>query len=1140
MANSPMTSDTISALDEPTATEPGGMRFEREAPRRDAGRPRGGAEGPAEPARTGPRIYDLFPRLVGSVSAWAQHLPRISGMGFDWVYVNSFHATGRSGSLYAVSDPFALNPDFANAAGSGDDALRQFTSSAARYGLQAMMDLTIAYLARDSQVAGEHPAWFRRRPDGDIDNPGPWGDLAAIDYGATAPRAEIVAFWQRYIRHYRALGFAGFICKSAHLVPPDVWQALLHSSHSEGEVVFVADTVGAPIEATERLAGAGFDYLFNSMKWWDLRADWALEQQARLRAIAPTIAFPESHDTPRLAAGAGSADRAAIEARLKFQLSCAALFSAGWMMPIGTEYGFARPLDVVHTRPEDWEPERFDLTHYVAALNAARARSAALNREGMERRITGRDQAVVGLLRLDGDHLLESNSAALLLLNPDATAVHAIDGGVLLAETGGRFGSWSDVTPTHTPIPLEPGRQVSLGPLEIRLFEGRTVTRRARPSEPAESERAIRQAARQRVAIQRVTPEIDGGRYPAKRVVGDVLEVEADIFADGHDKLAACVRYRETNDSEWREAAMEFVDNDRWRGRIPLACNGTFVYTIEAWLDRFESWRAEFLKKRDAGQDVTPEFAEALELVKAALHRCSGGDRGRLTTLLARSDTLADQPLELERLLLSDDLRNLMHRHGERRSQSRYPRELAVVVDRLAARFSAWYELFPRSQTDSPARSGTFDDVIRRLPYVQGLGFDVLYFPPIHPIGRTNRKGRNNALTAAPGDPGSPYAIGSEAGGHMAVHPDLGTLDDFRRLVRAAHAHGLEIALDFAVQCSLDHPWIKEHPDWFDWRPDGSIKFAENPPKKYEDIVNPNFERGLPELWLALRDVILFWIEQGVRIFRVDNPHTKPVPFWEWMIGEVRAQHPDVIFLAEAFTRPAMMRKLAKAGFSQSYTYFTWRNTKLELTEYLTELTQSEMRDYYRPNFFTNTPDINPFILQTGGRPAFMMRAALAATLSSAYGIYSGFELCEAAPLPGREEYLDSEKYEIKPRDWDQPGNIRDYITTLNRIRRENPALHDFRNLRFYNADDDQILVYGKATPSRDNVILVAVTLDPVFGRGSRFEVPLWEFGLPDGASLAVEDLFTGRRFTWHGKVQQVWLDPRVNPAAIWRLGGPA
>jgi starch synthase (maltosyl-transferring) len=1121
-----MTSESLPALDD---ASPPGMTSGRtsDAPRRATD---------AESA--GPRIYDLFPRLVGSVRAWAAHLPRIAGMGFDWVYVNSFHATGRSGSLYAVSDPFALNPEFANAAGSGDDALREFTAAAARHGLKVMMDLTIAYLARDSQLAADHPDWFLRRPDGEFDNPGPWNDLAALNYAEPQCRAALTAFWERYIRHYHRLGFGGFVCKTAQLVPADIWRALIGGARAHGPLTFVADTVGAPIEAAEGLAGAGFDYLFNSAKWWDLRADWALEQQARLRAVAPTIAFPESHDTPRIAAGAD--DRATLEARLKFQLSLAATFSAGWMMPVGVEYGFTRALDVVHTRPDDWEPAQVDLCQFIAALNAARTRAPALSREGLERRITARDHPLVGLLRLSDDHPLTAEAGALLILNPDTASAHAIDSGALLGESGGRLGRWSDVTPARTPVPLVPGTPISLAPLEVRLFAGETVTAELPLPDRAASERAARRAARNRVVIENVEPEIDGGRHPVKRIVGDVLEIAADIFVDGHDQIAACIRYQEQGADTWHEAPMAFLDNDRWTGRVPLARNTTYLYTIHAWRDRFESWRVEFAKRRAAGQDRRVELAEAIALAKTALDRCGGADRDRLDALLARCDTLAEQPDELERVLLSDDLRAIMRRHGERGEPSRYLRELAVIVDRPAARFSAWYELFPRSQTGTAMRSGTFDDVIRHLPYVRSLGFDVLYFPPIHPIGRTNRKGRNNALTAGPHDPGSPYAIGSEAGGHTAVHPDLGTLADFRRLVRAAQAHGLEVALDFAVQCSLDHPWIKEHPEWFDWRADGSIKFAENPPKKYEDIVNPNFYSGLPKLWLALRDVVLFWIEQGVKIFRVDNPHTKPVPFWEWMIGEVRARHPEVIFLAEAFTRPKMMRRLAKAGFSQSYTYFTWRNTKRELTEYLTELTQTEMKEYFRPNFFANTPDINPVILQTGGRPAFMIRAALAATLSPSYGLYSGFELCEAEPLPGREEYLDAEKYEIKPRDWDRPGHIRDYIAALNRIRRDNPALHDGLNLRFYNADDEYVLVYGKATRARDNVVLVAVNLDPLYGRGSRFEVPLWEFGLPDDASIDVEDLLTGRRFTWHGKFQSVWLDPRVNPAALWRLAGPA
>jgi starch synthase (maltosyl-transferring) len=443
----------------------------------------------------------------------------------------------------------------------------------------------------------------------------------------------------------------------------------------------------------------------------------------------------------------------------------------------------------------------------------------------------------------------------------------------------------------------------------------------------------------------------------------------------------------------------------------------------------------------------------------------------------------------------------------------------------------------PRSQSGTTERSGTFDDVIARLPYVRDMGFDVLYFPPIHPIGHTNRKGRNNSLTPAPNDPGSPYAIGSEEGGHTAIHPELGTLDDFRRLVHAAHEHGLEIALDFAIQCSPDHPWIKEHPEWFDWRPDGTIKFAENPPKRYEDIVNLHFYRdAYPAVWHALRDVVLFWIEQGVKIFRVDNPHTKPLPFWEWMIDEVRGQHPDVIFLAEAFTKPKMMKRLAKAGFTQSYTYFTWRTTKDELTEYLTELTQQEPKEYYRPNFFANTPDINPLHLQTSGRAAFIARATLAATLSSVYGIYSGFELCEAAAIPGKEEYLNSEKYEIKVWDWGRPGNIRQHITRLNRIRRANPALHQLANLRFYNAFNDRVLLYGKMTEAKDNALLIAVNLDPRHAQACAFEVPLWEFGLPDHAAIDAEELLSGAKVRWHGKVQHMHLDPQVNPCAIWRL----
>jgi starch synthase (maltosyl-transferring) len=423
---------------------------------------------------------------------------------------------------------------------------------------------------------------------------------------------------------------------------------------------------------------------------------------------------------------------------------------------------------------------------------------------------------------------------------------------------------------------------------------------------------------------------------------------------------------------------------------------------------------------------------------------------------------------------------------------------------------------------------------------VQALGFDVLYFPPIHPIGRIARKGRNNSLTPAPADPGSPYAIGAAEGGHDAIHPELGTFADFARLVKAAKAHGLEIALDFAIQVSRDHPWIEEHPEWFDWRPDGTIKFAENPPKKYEDIVNVHFYReAFPSIWFALRDVVLFWVDKGVKIFRVDNPHTKPFPFWEWMIREVHAAHPEVIFLSEAFTRPKPMKLLAKLGFTQSYTYFTWRNTKQELTEYLTELTTGETPEYFRPNFFVNTPDINPVYLQTSGRPGFQVRLVLAATLGCNYGLYNGFELCEASPLPGKEEYQDSEKYEIKAWDSDRKGNIKADIALINKLRQNHPALQSFTNLKFYNAWNDEILYYGKSTPDLSDFVLFVVNLDPHIPQTAHFEVPLWEFGLPDEASIGVEDLVTGDRFTWTGKVQQMTIDPKTRPYTIWRLTGP-
>lgn len=647
----------------------------------------------------------------------------------------------------------------------------------------------------------------------------------------------------------------------------------------------------------------------------------------------------------------------------------------------------------------------------------------------------------------------------------------------------------------------------------------------------------LRALAQDRIAIEGISAEIDGGRFAAKAIAGTPFLVEADIFGDGHDIIDAAIQWCKRGGHDWSEAPLSFTENDRWQGVVTFGDIGPWQISLIAWRDLFSTWRRDTKKKIAAGQPVSLELEEGRQLVEAA--QSAAKTHPGLAELCGQL-AAATRDNELAEILLSPRTGHQMKAAGPRTNLSRSHHVIDVWVDRPAAAFSAWYELMPRSQTSDPSRHGTLADVIERLRYVRDLGFDVLYFPPIHPIGLTNRKGPNNTLAAGPSDPGSPYAIGSEEGGHDAIHPELGTLADFDRLVSVASELGLEIALDFAIQCSPDHPWIKQHPEWFDWRPDGSLKFAENPPKKYEDIVNVHFYRGaIPGLWYQLRDVVLFWISHGVRIFRVDNPHTKPFPFWEWLIGEVRAIEPATIFLAEAFTRPKVMMRLAKLGFSQSYSYFTWRNTKRELEDYLSELTAGDARNVMRPNFFANTPDINPLYLQQSGRPGFRTRLVLAATLAGNYGIYNGFEICEAAAVPGKEEYLDSEKYQIRVWDMDQPGNIRDDIVLINRLRREHPALRAFGSLRFYHAWNDNILYYGKSDRAANSFLLFHVNLDPYQPQEADFEVPLWEFGLADEASIEVEDLLHGNHFTWHGKRHRIRLEPHERPYAIWRLYPP-
>jgi starch synthase (maltosyl-transferring) len=645
---------------------------------------------------------------------------------------------------------------------------------------------------------------------------------------------------------------------------------------------------------------------------------------------------------------------------------------------------------------------------------------------------------------------------------------------------------------------------------------------------------------RRRVVIEGVKPEIDGGRFPIKRVIGEHVEVEADIFADGHDSLAGVLLYRTELESEWREVPLEPVTNDRWWGTFTVSQLGRYCYTLQAWVDYFTTWRTALMKKMEAGQDVTTDLLVGAMLVDQARQRAPGQDAAQLLqwahvlrTTQESGHSAATQPA------LDTTLAELMANYPDKRFATVYEKELTVVVDRTKARFSTWYEMFPRSCAPESGRHGTFKDCEARLPYIAELGFDVLYLPPIHPIGRTHRKGKNNVPVAETDDVGSPWAIGAAEGGYKAIHPELGSLEDFRQLVSKAREYGIDVALDIAFQCSPDHPYVKEHPEWFRLRPDGTVQYAENPPKKYQDIYPFEFETDAWEsLWEELKSIILYWIEQGVRLFRVDNPHTKSFPFWEWCINEVKEAHPDIIFLSEAFTRPKVMYRLAKLGFTQSYTYFAWRNTTWELTQYFRELTQTDVREFFCPNLWPNTPDILTEYLQSGGRQAFMTRLVLAATLGASYGIYGpAFELCENVPVEqGSEEYLDSEKYQIRHWDVAYPDSLKAFIARVNRIRRENPALQSDWSLRFHPTDNEEIICYSKSTKDLSNVILVVVNLHPHYTQSAWVELDLFRLGLDPDQPYQIHDLLDDARYLWHGSRNYVELNPQVVPAHIFRI----
>ena len=641
---------------------------------------------------------------------------------------------------------------------------------------------------------------------------------------------------------------------------------------------------------------------------------------------------------------------------------------------------------------------------------------------------------------------------------------------------------------------------------------------------------------RRRAIIENVQPEIESGRFPIKRVIGQDVVVEADAFTDSHDALTCVLRYRHSTEADWHEVSMLPLANDRWYASFPLTELGLYVYTITAWIDHFFSWQHEFVRRNDA-QDIALALRAGAKLVEEAAARANGENQLQLQQF-AR-ELLSVKPDAGAVLAQSKTLESLMRQHSDRSLASDYPRLPSVWSEPVKAQYSTWYEFFPRSCVGDDMEHGSFAECEKRLPYIADMGFDVVYLPPIHPIGLTKRKGSNNTLLASDTDVGSPWAIGAAEGGHKSIHPQLGTLDDFQHLVKKARELGIDIALDIAFQCSPDHPYVREHPEWFCHRADGSIQYAENPPKKYEDIVPFNFETDAwHELWQELLDVFLFWIRQGIYIFRVDNPHTKPFPFWEWLIGEIKRVHPETIFLAEAFTRPKITYRLAKAGFSQSYTYFTWRTAKREIETYFTELTRTEVREYFRPNLWPNTPDILPEYLQFGGRPAFMLRLVLAGTLGANYGIYGpAYELMEASPRDaGGEEYLNSEKYQVRHWELDRADSLKDFIARVNRIRRENPALQQDHSLQFFDVNNDSLLCYAKTSADNVDTILVVANLDAHHTQSGWVTLPLDMLGLDAGRSYQVQDMLTDARFLWNGARNYVEINPQVAPAHIFKL----
>lgn len=1029
-------------------------------------------------------------RQLDDPQAFADLVERAAQLGFSHVSIGPLFEVADVDSPMLVVDHGRLFQGLKKGQ-EPSKVLPHFRAVCERFGLQLMVDLVLDRIGLGGPSALKLQDIYERPSNlNPLDPRVARGDIkaATLRHGAGQ---KACAWWGSLAAELTVAGAHGFRLVGLAGVPPEVLGPLVSAiCRAAPDASNWGWTPGLDWPRFDELKGSGIAAVFGSTCWWDGKSPWYVEENRALKCVAPILGVagePYAHDT--------------FDARLsrRYLLLAAAttdgLFVPGRMLQSAT-----------------------DIEQAVQIADALAQRKLS----GELRSLTPPGRSVTVLLRVDSADVRSASTGVAVAVNTDMahSCVLPLDLGALPAEAGVAMGDDSD-------LPCQ-----ALKPGEIRLIDvsSRQPVVENRESNKQADRRSARAAARRSpVAIEHVSPSVAGGPFPAKAIVGRPIEVEADIFADGHDILAAEVIWSAGDDENGEHAVpMVPLGNDRWRAAVMPRRIGRHSFVVQAWRDEYGSLCHALEVKHLAGVNISVELEEAAVFLRAL------PAKPEIENLIAATANSIHAAAVTE--LTSKTARTLVAALAERHLPARTG-AFAVDVERPQAEFAAWYELFPRSLGDA-GRHGTFDDVIAALPRIQAMGFDALYFPPIHPIGKANRKGRNNSLTATPGDPGSPYAIGGEDGGHDAIHSELGSPADFRRLVAAAREHGLEIALDFAIQCSLDHPWLRDNPQWFRRRPDGTIKYAENPPKKYEDIVNVDFygDAAIPDLWLALRDVVQHWVGEGVRLFRVDNPHTKPLPFWQWMIGDIRGRHPDVIFLSEAFTRPKVMYRLAKVGFSQSYTYFTWRNTKAEIRDYLNELTRTEVVDFFRPHFFVNTPDINPVFLQSSGRPGFLIRACLAATLSGLWGVYSGFELCEAAALPGREEYLDSEKYELRPRNFSQPGNIVSEITLLNRLRRMYPALQSHRGVTFYNAFNDQVLVYGKRQPGSRELILIAVSLDPHKPQQAAFEIPLWEWGLPDDGALSVEDLVRGGTTVWRGKVQNLRFDPEVLPFAMWRL----